>query len=226
MKNEEHYIQVGKDIAGKKFNSLTAIKFEYNRQSPSRKTAYWSFRCDCGKIIIRARGDVVRNKIKSCGCKHKEYMLLSKKYNGLSSLECRLYSIWHDIHRRCYNKKRKEYPNYGGRGIKVCDEWKDNLYSFIEWAKNNGYKPDLTIDRIDVNRDYSPDNCRWVDRKIQANNKTNNHYLTYKGKTQSMADWCRELNLNYFLVRSRINNYKWSVEDAFEKRTRNTKIHC
>ena len=217
MKDIEHQIQ--NNITGQKFNSLTAMKFEYNRQSPSRKTAYWSFRCDCGKVIVRARGDVVKDSIKSCGCKRLEYLLKTKKHKGLSCFEERLYSIWYDIYRRCYVKTRRSYKDYGGRGIKICDEWLNSFESFVLWAKNNGYASDLTIDRIDNNGNYCPENCRWVDRIVQANNKTSNHYLTYKGKTQSMMNWSRELNINYSTLRNRINIYKWSIEDAFEKRT-------
>lgn len=140
----------------------------------------------------------------------------------------RLNNIFNGMKHRCYNPKDKFYKDYGARGIIVCAEWNNRdrvstlhnatkgFLAFKKWALENGYNDKLTIDRIDVNKDYSPDNCRWVSALAQANNTRSNHYLTYKGKTQSIADWCRELNLNYSTVRSRINRNKWSVEKALE----------
>lgn len=140
----------------------------------------------------------------------------------------RLNNIFNDMKHRCYNPKDKCYKDYGARGITVCAEWNNRdrvsaqhnatkgFLAFKKWALENGYNDRLTIDRIDVNKGYSPDNCRWASALVQANNTRSNHYLTYKGKTQSLADWCRELNLNYGTVRSRINRNKWSVKKAFE----------
>ena len=140
----------------------------------------------------------------------------------------RLNHIFNGMKHRCYNPKDKFYKDYGARGIIVCAEWNNRdrvstlhnatkgFLAFKKWALENGYNDKLTIDRIDVNKGYSPDNCRWVSALVQANNTRSNHYLTYKGKTQSLADWCRELNLNYGTVRSRINRNKRSVEKALE----------
>ena len=140
----------------------------------------------------------------------------------------RLNRIFNGMKHRCYNPKDKFYKDYGARGIIVCAEWNNRdrvstlhnatkgFLAFKKWALENGYNDKLTIDRIDVNKGYSPDNCRWVSALVQANNTRSNHYLIYKGKTQSLADWCRELNLNYGTVRSRINRNKWSVENALE----------
>lgn len=134
--------------------------------------------------------------------------------------------------KRCYNPNHNQFKNYGARGIKLCDEWNDRelvkisgfrytkgYLAFKKWALENGYADNLTIDRIDVNGNYEPSNCRWVDWRTQNNNRRNNHYLTYKGKTQSMAEWCRELGLNYILICNRIRS-DWSVEKAFEKPVR------
>jgi hypothetical protein len=105
---------------------------------------------------------------------------------------------------RCYNKNNKSYNDYGGRGIKVCDEWKNDVNAFVKWAIDNGYKEDLTIDRIDVNGDYCPENCRWVTMKEQGNNKRKNHLITYNGKIQTLSQWCDELNLNRNMVAMRL----------------------
>ena len=119
---------------------------------------------------------------------------------------------------RCINKNHNHYKSYGGRGITVCDEWNDidnGFINFYNWAMNNGYEEGLTIERIDVNGNYEPSNCKWVTNTEQANNKRNTIYLKYNNKTQSLLDWCKELNLNYTLVRSRIKKYNWSIEKAF-----------
>lgn len=104
-------------------------------------------------------------------------------------------------------------------GITVCDEWRNNFINFYNWAIVNGYDDNLSIDRIDNNKGYSPKNCRWATTIEQANNKRNIKMITYNGKTQSIPNWCRELNLNYKTVRTRINEYGWDIERAFTTKT-------
>lgn len=137
----------------------------------------------------------------------------------------RLNSIFNGMKRRCYNTNECNYEIYGGRGITICDEWMNSemfdwrttkgYVAFKQWALSNGYKEGLTIDRIDVNKGYSPENCRWVTKKEQANNTRRNHFVTYNGKTQTMKEWCDELGLDYKKTNLRIVRYKWSVEKAF-----------
>lgn len=143
----------------------------------------------------------------------------------------RLNDIFRNIKRRCYNPNNKQFKDYGGRGVKLCKEWADsemvNLgkrgrvskgwLAFQEWSLNNGYSDNLTIDRIDNNKDYSPANCRWVSRKIQQNNKRNNRYITYRGKKQTLAQWCEELQLNYSTTYYRLSVMHLSVEEAFNR---------
>ena len=145
----------------------------------------------------------------------------------MSKPNTRLNKCYHDMVLRCYEPKRKAYKYYGARGIKVCDEWidtervpsKDNAtkgwLAFKKWALFNGYRDDLTLDRIDCNSDYSPTNCRWVNRTVQANNTRRNHYITYKGQTKTLAMWCKTLGLNYDNTEYRINRGNWSIEKAF-----------
>ncbi len=116
----------------------------------------------------------------------------------------RLYEIWKGMKRRCYDTKRKEYKNYGGRGIKVCDEWVNNFSAFYNWALENGYNDVLTIERNNVNGNYEPSNCKWATKKEQANNRRNNQFLTHNGKTQTIAQWAKELNINENTLRNRI----------------------
>lgn len=142
----------------------------------------------------------------------------------------RLNNIYDNMKRRCYNPNSTKFSYYGGRGIKVCDEWNDRelvpmgqggrcskgWLTFKKWALENGYADNLTIDRIDVNGNYEPSNCRWVTMKVQSNNLRNNVRLTYKGRTQTIHEWCEELNLNYERIRNRICRAGWSVEKALE----------
>jgi hypothetical protein len=144
----------------------------------------------------------------------------------------RLNHIYKDMKRRCYSRNFKQYKDYGGRGICVCDEWIDKTrngspatkgwLAFKSWALSNGYKEGLSIDRIDNNKGYCPENCRWVDRRVQNNNTRKNRYIKYNGKTQSLADWCRELGLNYDRTKYRLNAGQWSVERAFSIKGRAT----
>ena len=130
----------------------------------------------------------------------------------------RLYTIWRGMKARCDNPNEAAYSNYGGRGIHVCDEWRDDFLSFSNWAKNNGYQEHLTIDRIDVNGNYCPDNCRWATRKQQENNKRNNVYITIGDKTQSLAEWCEETGINYQTAHTRIRQ-GWEHSEAVLKKS-------
>ena len=126
----------------------------------------------------------------------------------------KLYIAWVNMKQRCYNQNKWDYKYYGGKGVKVCDEWRHNFLAFENWAILNGYTNNLTLDRIDVNKNYEPSNCRWVDVKTQANNKSNNHFLTYRGKTQTIAQWSKETGLSADTITRRINVFKWSAERA------------
>lgn len=141
----------------------------------------------------------------------------------------RLNRIFRGMKSRCYNKNTPQYKDYGGKVITICDEWLNSEMintnrgrwskgydAFRNWAFANGYKDGLTIDRIDCNKGYSPKNCRWVTMKEQCNNKTNNHLITYKGKTQTLTQWCEELKLPFGRTRDRLYTLGWSVESAFE----------
>lgn len=115
----------------------------------------------------------------------------------------RIYRIYNDMKKRCYNHSMINYKNYGGRGIKVCDEWRNDFMNFYNWAMNNGYTDNLTIERIDVDGNYEPNNCKWITYKEQANNRRNNVHLTYAGKTQTMKQWAEELDIKYSTIVTR-----------------------
>lgn len=127
----------------------------------------------------------------------------------------RLFSIWHGMKKRCYEKKHNNYTNYGGRGIGVCSEWKESFIAFKSWAEANGYKDNLTLDRIDNNKNYCPENCRWLTIKEQQSNRRNNHWVTYKGITKTATQWASELGITRQGLLYRLKVY--SVGTAFHK---------
>lgn len=137
---------------------------------------------------------------------------MGERKHGLN--ETRIYKTWVRMKVRCYNQNHDRYKNYGGRGITVCDEWKNDFKKFYEWAMKNGYSDDLTIDRIDVNGNYEPSNCRWITNKEQCNNRRNNHFITYNGKTQTVSEWAEEIGLDYNTLLVRINRLHWDIEKA------------
>lgn len=177
------------DLTNKKFHKLTVLSFHHKDKN---KRIFWLCRCDCGKEKIVRSDSLKDNSVKSCGCYHDE----CHKTHGIWSKNKRLYKIFNCMHKRCYDIKNPNYKYYGGRGITVCEEWKkDNIEKFYNWAINNGYKDNLTIDRIDINRNYCPENCRWITLKEQANNKRNNHLLCYKEIKHTIAEWSEILNI-------------------------------
>ena len=190
------------DLTGQRFGKLTVIKRLLNNKHNS---AMWLCQCDCGGNTITSSAHLNSGHTKSCGCLSKELIAkLNKKHNMYGT---RLYIIWHNMKARCNNKSNLAYKNYGGRGIRVCKEWDDKengFMNFYNWSMNNGYRDDLTIDRIDNNGNYEPHNCRWATIKEQANNKRNNFCITYHGETHSLKEWCEYLNMNYGTIKSRI----------------------
>jgi hypothetical protein len=133
-------------------------------------------------------------------------------YNDENGKKSRLYHIWEDMKNRCSNSNNKRYSNYGGRGISVSEKW-NNYLEFHNWAIKNGYCNNLTIDRINVNGNYDPTNCRWSTSKEQANNRTNNIYITFKNKTLTMQQWSEMLGFEKHVLRNRIKR-NWSIERA------------
>jgi len=185
------------DITGKQYGYLTAIKKVDSRIDGTQKRSFWLFKCKCGKEKEICKFPVMAGKVVSCGCHQDEIRGQSNKKHNMS--ESRLYACWLDMKHRCYLKTRSKYKNYGGRGISVCDEWTDKengSSNFINWALNNGYKDNLTLDRIDVNGNYCPENCRWVTWFEQARNKTTTRYITINGETKCLADWIRYYETN------------------------------
>lgn len=204
------------DLTGKKFGRLTVIRRADDYVFPSgRHLVCWLCKCECGNEVFILADNLKSGHTTSCGCFKKEKSSTTHKKHGLLK-NTRLYNTWRNIKSRCHNINRENYKYYGARGIKVCDEWKDDFQNFYTWAMENGYKENLTIDRIDANGNYEPSNCRWVDMKTQCRNRRDNRLITINEKTLTLAEWCEILNLNYDKIERRLNKYHWSPEKALE----------
>lgn len=184
------------DLTNKKFGHLTVIE----RVNDIGESAKWLCECDCAdhNRIVVFGNNLKRGHTTSCGCERKRITTESHTKHGYH--HTRIYSVYSKIKDRCYNPNTPCYKRYGGRGITMCDEWRDNPAAFCEWAYANGYKEDAkygecTIDRIDNSKGYSPDNCRIADERVQANNRRSNKYHTYNGETHTIAEWSRILNV-------------------------------
>ena len=191
------------DITNKKFGKLTAIRKVESKYLGKQKRSTWLFKCDCGNFKEINKYSVTKGLIVSCGCYLNEIRGASSLKHGLS--DSRLYQCWLDMKHRCdyefskNSKVYKSYKHYGGRGIKVCEEWLDESFgslNFIKWSLNNGYSDKLTLDRINVNGDYEPSNCRWITVKEQSRNKRNNRFLEIGGVRMILKDWMNLYNIN------------------------------
>ncbi len=171
-------------------------------------------KCDCEKGTERYVDcqNLKSGKSVSCGC--IAIKVTRKHFYKHGESKTRLFHIWSNMKSRCYNQSDKRYKNWGGRGIKVCEEWKNSFETFANWAKENGYNDVLTIDRIDVNGNYEPSNCRWATSKEQANNRRNNHKVTYRGQTHNIAEWSEITGINRVVILSRLKK-GYPLEDVF-----------
>lgn len=196
-----------KDLTGEKFGRLKVIK--YNGSNKNGR-ALWLCQCDCGNTKTIIASSLLNGLTISCGCYNKEHSkeIHSKHKQSYS----KLYKVWNAMKTRCYNRNFMYYCNYGGRGIKICDEWKDFI-NFYNWAIQNGYKEGLTIDRINNDDDYKPNNCRWITRKQQNNNMRKNILIEYNGKKQTISEWANEYNLSRVALYYRLKR-KWDIEKA------------
>lgn len=196
------------DMIGKKFGRLLVMG-----KAPTKYTPNGSARtmliclCDCGTVKQIYSGSIANGFTISCGCYRRE----KSPYNGTTHgrSKTRIYNIWKGMNKRCRGKN----PDYGGRGIKVCNEWQDSFQIFFDWAMANGYTDELSIDRIDVNGNYEPSNCRWATREEQQNNKRDNVRVEFGGKVLTLSEWAQLHNINRSTLLNRINR-GWEFERA------------
>ena len=196
------------DMVNKKCGYLTIISKVENTKTGAR----WLCKCDCGAETIVRGYDLRKGTVVSCGCYRKQAAINAITTHGMS--KTRLFHEWQYIKRRCYNKNYKYYSYYGGKGISVCSEWLNSFECFHNWAINNGYTDELTLDRIDSNGNYEPSNCRWITRKEQQNNTSRNHRFTINGETKTLAQWCEIYNVPHERTRYRVINKHWDILTA------------
>ena len=194
----------------KKFGKLTVIGYELVERKKGKQW-YWKCRCDCGKETLVEPINVISGHSLSCGCMKTHYGAVKHGESG-----SRLYIIWSHMLTRCDPKsKEKSVYRYALRGISVCDEWKE-YKRFSEWAKNNGYKEGYSIERIDNDGNYCPENCKWIEKKLQSRNRRTTHWVNYNGKMMSLAEACEITGMPYKTVFARIHDMKWSLDDALK----------
>lgn len=198
-----------------KFGRLTVLELH----SIKKGATQWLCKCQCGKKTVVGVGDLRNGHTKSCGCLHLE-IINNGKANFKHGMEGTIFfSKWAGIKRRCLNKNDKRYNNYGGRGIKVCDRWlsfinfRDDMYqSYLEHY--NKFGKNTSIDRINNNGNYEPNNCKWSTQREQCNNKNNNVLITYKGETLTIKQWANKLNISNTTLWNRLNTLHWSVKKS------------
>ena len=194
------------DISGQTFGYLTVIC--QDESTIGQRNSKWLCKCKCGNTTIVTRSSLVNNHTLSCGCKKHE------SHNATHNMsKTRLYRIWRNIKNRCNRKEDKYWNNYGGRGIRICEEWDSDFLNFYNWSINNGYSDLLSIERIDVNLDYCPDNCKWIPIEEQQRNKTNNIFVVYNGEKKCLKTLCAEINFPYQTAYRRYSRLKAKGKD-------------
>ncbi len=199
-----------KELSGRVFGKYTAIRYSHSHTKPSgRKVNFWLCRCECGEEREVRVDTLTSGATKSCGCSRAEYVSVGNIKHGNRSklihgkVRVRLFGIWEGMIDRCTNPKGKFFDNYGGRGIAVCERWMDfeNFYSDMFPS----YQEGLSVDRVNNDGPYSPENCRWATDHQQSRNKRNTKWVSFMGRTQCLADWCIELGVPYTNARYRLS---------------------
>lgn len=202
------------DRTGQKFGRLTLIERVENNKF---NQVQWKCRCDCGKEVIVKAYSLTTGQTKSCGCLKKEqnYINIAKVKHNMTNT--RLYNIWRDMKSRCLNPNNKRHKFYFDKGITVCDEWKNDFMNFYNWAINNGYRDNLTIDRINNDGNYEPKNCRWATITEQNNNQSNNIRIKYNECEYTLSELSRIYNIKRATLYDRIKR-GWTIDEALNKK--------
>lgn len=203
------------DLTGQRYGRLVVVDYYKSKKDAKGKPIrYWKCRCDCGNIVNTCTNNLRRGNTKSCGCLRRDKTRQINYKHGQK--ETRLYQIWGSMKKRCYNAKHNSFNNYGGKGISVCDEWlgEHGFENFHKWAIENNYSDELTLDRINTQGNYTPDNCRWATWTEQENNRSNNRYFYYDGKNLSAKEWSKLTGISLGTLLNRLYSLGWSVERA------------
>ena len=204
-----------KDMTGKQFGKLTVISLDHKDK---RQECYWLCRCECGNEKVVSGNKLRSGNTKSCGCYQEEVRGKYRVTHGMTN--SKLYVIWSNMKSRCYNKKNNMFYRYGGRGIEVAPEWRNSFENFSVWAIQSGYKEGLSIERVDIDKGYNPENCRWITKKEQYLNRSDSHMITAFGKTQTIKEWADQNGIPYDTIERRINAYGWEPERAVSEKVR------
>lgn len=197
------------DLIGQRFGRLVVVSEAGSRNGKVR----WNCICDCGNEVVVDTSSLRSGNSKSCGC-YQRYMASITGVKHRETQKTRLYNIWLNMKERCLCDTNKGFAGYGARGITVCDEWKDSYVAFRDWALANGYDGSKTLDRVNNNESYSPENCRWATCTEQANNKRNNVLIEFEGETHTISEWAKMFGINYYTLHSRLTKLGWSVDRA------------
>ena len=190
-----------KNLSGQRFGRLLVIeRMQNNKHGKSQ----WRCRCDCGNEVVVVAGNLLSGNTTSCGCYRSELTAKKNKLNATHrKSNTRIYQIWTNMRRRCNSPTCDAYPLYGGRGITVCDTWGKDFTAFQDWALSHGYRENLTIDRIDNDKGYSPENCRWATVKEQNNNRSSNIFCEIDGMRKTLSQWAEYADLPKYTIYDR-----------------------
>ena len=209
-----------KYLQGEKFGRLTLVRIA---TESTNKHKTWECLCECGNTTFVQQYNLWNGHTQSCGCLQRE-ILIERNQQGKWNSETliknhrNIYVSWNGMLSRCYHNHRTDYKLYGARGIVVCAEWKNNFLTFLDWSIKNGWQPRLSIDRIDNNGNYNPENCRWTDRKTQSNNRRSNRLININGQTNTLTQWSEISGITTRTISRRINAgwdiSKWLIHPA------------
>lgn len=204
-------------LDGQRFGKLVV------EQSFSKNHRGYSIcRCDCGNRFVTRNDGLKSGETVSCGCYNRDRARRGDNRRTHGQAGKPLYKSWQNMKNRCYNKKVRQYKDYGGRGITVCDEWRDSFAAFESWAMSSGYKNGLTVDRIDNDGNYCPENCRWITKQEQQSNKRNNHTAQIDGVSRTLTEWAKIYGVRPSVVNWRVNN-GWDIKQALETPVKHAK---
>lgn len=196
-----------RDLTGKKYGQLTTLGVD----KIVKGHKYYLCRCDCGSVKSISGSHLVTGATQSCGCLKSHRTTERNTTHGKSNT--RLFSIWQGMKKRCNNSNNQAYKYYGARGIHVCGEWINDFSKFYNWSISNGYSDNLTLERIDVNGNYEPKNCKWIPFEDQARNRRDTTHITINGETKRMSEWAKESPVTTTTIYQRIKD-GWTIEDA------------